>query len=141
MQEPAVRYLTLSRARPNSTLTPDHLFCLRTPKWTLSAPEWNLKSLCITSCEKNTPILHVCETNHPKMSIVAPWSPKLTPKWSPKWSQGNNGRPLRNMHKHGWIACPPPLGEPHFSSSFKDPNNIIKHLTYRPPKAVYREFI
>ncbi len=41
---------------------------------------------------------------------MAPWTPNTTPKLNLKWSQGNNGRPLRNMHRHGRIACPPPLG-------------------------------
>ena len=77
--------------------------------------------------------------SHPIMSIVVPWAPQITPKWSPKWSQGNNGRPLRNIHRHGRIACPPPpIGELHFSSSFKDQKtynkNIHKSIAIREKK-------
>ncbi len=45
----------------------------------------------------------------PKRSIVANLASKMTPKWSPKWSQSDNGRPLRNMHRHCRIAHPPPI--------------------------------
>ena len=66
----------------------------------------------------------------PQMSIVAPWPPKMTPKWSPKWSQGKNGRSLRNMHRHRRIACPPPLGEPHFRSLFQDAKYLTTNNTH-----------
>ena len=59
----------------------------------------------------------------PKRSIVANLAPKMTPKWSPKWSQSDNGRPLRNMHRHCRIAYPPPLGELHFHSFFRARQN------------------
>ena len=59
-------------------------------------------------------------------------APQMTLKWSPKSSQGSNGRPSRNMHRHGRIACPPPLEELHFRSFFKDPTNITnKYLETR----------
>ncbi len=48
--------------------------------------------------------------SNPKMSIVDFRSPEMTPKFIPKWSQGNNGRPLRNMRRHGRSACSPPSG-------------------------------
>ena len=62
----------------------------------------------------------------PKRSIVANWAPKMTPKWSPKWSQSDNGRPLRNMHRHCRIAYPPPLGELHFHCFFRVPQKVTK---------------
>ena len=55
----------------------------------------------------------------PKRSIVANLAPKMTPKWSLKWSQSDNGRPLRNMHRHLRIAHPPPLGELNFTASLE----------------------
>ena len=44
---------------------------------------------------------------------MPPWAPKITPTWSLKWSQGNSGRPSRNLHRHGPIAFPP-LGRSFF---------------------------
>ena len=62
----------------------------------------------------------------PKRSIAANLAPKMTPKWSPKWSQSDNGRPLRNMHRHCRIAYPPPLGELHFHCFFRVPQKVTK---------------
>ena len=65
----------------------------------------------------------------PKRSIVANLAPKITPKWSLKWSQSDNGRPLRNMHRHCRIAHPPPFGELHFHCLFRVPQKVTKkHL-------------
>ncbi len=93
-------------------------------------------------CEQTVPSLRFSTPNYeghflpnrsPQMSIVAPWPPKMAPKWSPKWSQGRNGRPLRNMHRHRRIACPPPLGELNFRSLFQDAKyrttNSTQHTT------------
>ena len=63
--------------------------------------------------------------SHSKMSIVPPRAPKMTPKWNPKWSQGNNGRPLRHLHRHRQIAWPP-LGKLHSNSFFNDPKHITQ---------------
>ncbi len=66
----------------------------------------------------------------PKRSIVANLAPKMPPKWSPKWSQSDNGRPLRNMHRHCRIVHPPPLGSSIFTvfleSTKKSPNITYK---------------
>ncbi len=60
----------------------------------------------------------------PKRSIVANFAPKMTPKWSPKWSHSDNGRPLRNMHRHSRIAYPPLFSRLQFRSK-KSTVNIL----------------
>ncbi len=62
----------------------------------------------------------------PKRSIVANLASKMAPKWSPKWSQSDNGRPLRNMHRHCRIAHSPPLGELNFHCFFRDRTKVTK---------------
>ena len=64
----------------------------------------------------------------PKRSIVATLAPKMTPKWSPKWSQGDNGRPLRNMHRRCRIAYSTPWEGPFSVQNLaldKDPQKSI----------------
>ncbi len=67
-----------------------------------------------------------------KRSIVANLAPKMTPKWSLKWSQSDNGRPLRNMHRHLRIAHPPPLGELNFTASLETEKSNQKSRTKLP---------
>ena len=67
----------------------------------------------------------------PKVSIVANLAPNMTPKWNPKWTQSDNGRPLRNMHRHCHIVHLAPLWELYFRSRFRVPQKVTQTPTIK----------